>query len=449
MPHIPSAPNLSRKLSHELKVLLLTLAGGFIAVVATITLIWSGPYSTITRWTVAVVTVCCWVAFGFAVQAVVVRPLRMLANMQAALRDGDYSFRFRGANSRDALGQLMMEVNTLAEMLREQRLGAMEAGALLSTVMTEIDVAIFAFSSQQRLRLVNRAGERLLAQHSERLVGRSAEELGLAECLEGESARTLEQNFPGGSGRWGMRRTTFRQGGMPHHLIVLADLSRALREEERQAWQRLVRVLGHELNNSLAPICSISTSLRDMLGQKERGADWEDDLRSGVRVIAERSEALTRFMNDYARLTRLPRPQYRPIDLETLLRETLKLDTRVSCKFVAGPAVTTKADPDQLKQMMINLIRNAVDASLETSGAVTVGWTKQGRLLELFVEDEGLGIANPSNLFVPFFTTKKNGSGIGLILSRQIAEAHGGTVKLENRSERKGCIARVQLPIVQ
>jgi nitrogen fixation/metabolism regulation signal transduction histidine kinase len=341
----------------------------------------------------------------------------------------------------------MLEVNTLSDMLREQRLGAMEASALLTTVMTEIDVAVFAFDGQRKLRLVNRAGERLLAQNAERLLGKSAEELDLSECLDGESGRTLEKNFRGQSGRWGVRRSLFRQGGVPHYLVVLADLSRALREEERQAWQRLVRVLGHELNNSLAPICSIAGSLEEIMKREARAADWEDDLRRGLRVIADRSDALSRFMRDYARLTRLPKPQLRTVELESLVRTAAGLETRAGVEIQPGPSVTLQADPDQLQQLLINLIRNAVDASLETGGKVRVSWTKNGTQVNVYIQDEGPGIASAANLFVPFFTTKPGGSGIGLALSRQIAEAHGGSLSLENRPGTRGCEARISLPL--
>lgn len=434
-------------LSHENRVLLLALGAGVVGIILTILLLWSGNHDPSTRWTLAVLALLFWLGFAFSARSAVVHPLQTLSNMQSALREGDFSFRMRGASNRDALGELMLEVNTLSEMLREQRLGAMEAGALLTTVMTEIEVAVFAFDGEHKLRLVNRAGERLMAQNAERLLGKSADELGLAECLEGETAHTLEKNFPGQSGRWGMRRSVFRQGGKPHTLVVIADLSRALREEERQAWQRLVRVLGHELNNSLAPICSIAASLEDMMKRDVRASDWEDDLRRGLRVIAERSDALSRFMRDYSRLTKLPKPQLRALDLSVLVRTTASLETRLPVEVVNGPEITLEADPDQLQQMLINLIRNAVDATMETgSGHVRVSWKRNGTSVSLSVEDEGPGIANPANLFVPFFTTKPTGSGIGLALSRQIAEAHGGSLSLKNRTGAKGCEATIQLP---
>ncbi len=446
-PRIQPLRKSKRHLSHDNRILLLTLAAGGAGVVLALVLLWTGNHERSTDWSLTFLVVIVWLSFAFALRSAVVRPLQTLSNMQSALREGDFSFRVRGAQMGDALGELMIEVNTLSEMLREQRLGAMEASALLTTVMTEIDVAVFAFDGDRQLRLVNRAGERVMAQNAERLIGKSAEELDLLDCLEGESARTLEKSFPGQSGRWGVRRSVFRQGGKPHYMVVIADLSRALREEERQAWQRLVRVLGHELNNSLAPICSIAGSLEDIMRREVRAADWEDDLRRGLRVIADRSDALSRFMRDYSRLTRLPKPEARPVDLNTLVKTAAGLERRVTVEIEPGPEVTLDADPDQLQQLLINLIRNAVDAALETKGGVRVGWSKNGNLLQLFVQDDGPGIANPGNLFVPFFTTKPGGSGIGLALCRQIAEAHGGSVSLANRTSGKGCEAVVQLPL--
>ena len=440
-------PRGRRRIAHENRVLLFALASGLAGVVPAMVLLWSGSFSGSTQWTLSVLIVTAWLAFSFTVRGTVMRPLQTLANMQAALREGDFSMRARVGNPEDALGELMREVNALSEMLREQRLGAMEASALLGTVMAEIDVAVFTFDPQARLRLVNRAGERLLSQNVERLLGKTASELGLADCLEGEMARTIEKNFPGRGGRWGLRRTVFRQGGAQHQLLVISDLSQALREEERQAWQRLVRVLGHEMNNSLAPISSIAQSLETLLKREPRSADWEDDLRRGLKIIAERSDALSKFMRDYSRLARLPKPQLQEVELGPLVRAAASVETRLPVEVFPGPEVRLQADPDQLQQVLINLIRNAADASLETQGKVSVGWHRNGGSLDVCVRDEGLGIANPGNLFVPFFTTKPGGSGIGLALSRQIAEAHGGTVQLANRTEGRGCEARLHLPL--
>jgi nitrogen fixation/metabolism regulation signal transduction histidine kinase len=446
--HTLAASRKSR-LGHENRVFLLTLLSGSAAVLIVLLFVWLEPHETRTRWTVTMVVLLVWLGFGLAVRNAVARPLQTLANMQAALREGDFSMRMRRVGTSDSLNELIYEVNALSDAMRNQRLGAVEASALLLKVVSEIEVAIFTFNEEHRLKLINRAGEQLIGMPSERALGRTAAELDLEDCLEGESARTVDRVFRGQAGRWGIRRSEFRQDGLPHQLLVIADLSRALREEERQAWQRLVRVLGHELNNSLAPVQSISDSLSKMLKRDPRPADWEQDVETGVRVIAERSEALSRFMRDYSRLARLPKPQPQPVGIENVVRRVAALEKRLSVNVVPGPDVTLSVDPDQFDQLLINLVKNAADAALETSGKVTVGWERNGQNLDVFVCDEGHGIMNSSNLFVPFFTTKPGGTGIGLALSRQIVEAHGGRITLENRRDGHGCEARVRLPLTQ
>ena len=436
-----------KPLSHERRILLMAVAAGLPGSLVALSLLWTGGYTPKVQWTLSVLIVGLWSGFALAVRRRVVFPLQTVSNLLAALREGDYSIRGRQARPDDALGEVMIEVNALGETLREQRLGALEATTLLRTVMAEIDVAIFAFDNLRRLRLVNRAGERLLAQTSERLLGRSAEELGLQECLEGDSARTLQAAFPGGAGRWGMRRGAFREHGLPHHLLVLTDLSKALREEERLAWQRLLRVLGHELNNSLAPIRSIAGSLKTLLMKDPPPTDWQDDMQRGLAVIAGRSEALSRFMEAYSRLARLPQPRVQAVDVGSWVQRNVGMETRLSVALTKGPALTIPGDPDQLDQLLINLLRNGADAALETGGGVTIGWQRNGKSVEVWIDDEGPGVSGATNLFVPFFTTKPGGSGIGLALSRQIAEAHGGSLTLENRVSGQGCRARLKLPL--
>jgi nitrogen fixation/metabolism regulation signal transduction histidine kinase len=441
------APRRKRRLGHENRVFLLCLGSGSLAVLIVLLVFWLEPHDPKTRWTLTLAVLLVWFGFALAVRDTVARPLQTLANMQAALREGDFSMRMRRGATQDSLSELVFEVNALSDALRNQRLGAMEATALLAKVMSEIEVAIFTFDDKQRLRLINRAGEQLIGQFSERALGRTAVELGLDDCLLGENARTVERTFRGQSGRWGIRRSEFRQDGLPHQLLVISDLSRALREEERQAWQRLVRVLGHELNNSLAPVQSIADSLATMLKRQPRPPDWEQDVATGVRVIADRAEALSRFMRDYSRLARLPRPQPRTVELEVAVRHVAALEKRLPVEVEAGPPLTVEVDLEQFDQLLINLLKNAVEASLETGGRVAIGWEKNGQSVDVFVRDEGPGIMNPSNLFVPFFTTKQGGTGIGLALSRQIAEAHGGNITIENRRDRRGAEARVRLPL--
>ena len=437
----------SRALAFEDRVLLLALATGLPGTLLTLLFVWHDEHSLKLRWTVTLVVLFLWGWLANNLRERIVRPLQTLANLLSALREGDFSLRARQPQEIDALAQVVHEVNAIGEVLREQRLGAVEAAALLHRVVAEVEVAVFAFDHQSRLRIVNREGERLLAAPAEQLLGKPAEEIGLAGLLEGEVSRTLALTFPGGPGRWQIRRSTFREEGLPHRLLVITDLSQTLREEERQAWRRLIRVLGHELNNSLAPIHSMASTLASLLTREPPPDDWKEDMQHGLEVIGNRSGALIRFMAAYARLARLPPPRRAPFELSALIRRIAALETRLPVYVEKGPEVTIEADADQVEQLLINLIRNAVDASLLTGGGVGVGWRADGANVEVRVEDEGPGLSNTENLFVPFYTTKPGGTGIGLALSRQIAEAHGGTLTLENRTPEPGCEALLRLPL--
>jgi len=440
-------PKRRHGVSYEGKITWLTFATAVPAILVALALLWFGDYSAKLQWTLTILIVGCFLAFISSTREHAIRPLQTMSNLLAALREGDYSIRARGAREGSAMGEVLLEVNSLGETLRQQRLGAFEATALLRTIMSEIDVAVFTFDPVGRLRLVNRAGETLLGQPMDKLLGRTASELSLATCLEANEDEPLTLNFPGASGRWGIRRSTFREEGLPHELLVLTDLSRTLREEERRAWQRLVRVLGHEMNNSLAPIKSLAASLESLLRRDPLPPDWKDDAGAGLNSIASRADSLSRFLQAYTRLTKLPPPQKQDVDLGKVVQRVVDLEPRLNVKTMPGPQTAIRADGAQVEQVLINLVHNAVDAALETHGEVVIGWREKEDAVEIFVQDEGPGIMNPANLFVPFFTTKPDGSGIGLPLSRQIAEAHGGSLALLNRKDGKGAEALLRLPL--
>jgi nitrogen fixation/metabolism regulation signal transduction histidine kinase len=415
------------------------------AVVVAVVLLVRSDLATWARAALGGAVVLTWLVGVLVVRARSRYHLGTLSNLLAALREGDYSFRVRDVSRADPYGEVVAELNSLSETLRRQRVDDLEATALVRTVMGSIDVAVFAFDSSNRLRQVNDAGLRLLGGTGSYL-GLAADQLGLEDCLSGPSARTVELDVGGTTRRWELRRGDFRQHGRPHRLVVLSDVSRALRAEELAAWKRLIRVIGHELNNSLAPITSLAGSMARLIEQEPLPADWHTDLGRGLGVISSRAEALTRFMSDCSRLAKMPEPSPTRIDIASCVRRIAELETRHPVRVIDGPEAIVTADQDQIEQVLINLVRNAVEASPETGDAVEILWSLTPHQVEVVVRDQGPGLPDSANLFVPFFSTKPEGSGIGLFLCRQIAEAHGGALTVENRSDGPGCDARLTLP---
>jgi two-component system nitrogen regulation sensor histidine kinase NtrY len=375
-----------------------------------------------------------------------IRPLQTLSNVVSSLREGDYSFRARGAGAPDALGELATEINALADLMQKQRVRSLEATALLARILEVMHAPLFAFDRENLLQLVNNAGLKLLGLPYARCFGRSARELGMEDLL-GVPDQTI-YTFTGKPTRWLLRRTLFRQDGIPHTLLLLADVSQPLQEEEQIAWKRLIRVLGHELSNSLAPIKSIAGSLLARVDSFKSDADTLRDFRRGLGVVESRADSLHRFVQSYRLLAQLPPPKFRPVSIGPLLERVVLLEQRMAVQLDAGPAAILSADPDQLEQMFINLLANAVDASLSNGAKqVRATWIRTDSSLTVAIEDHGLGIANADNLFVPFYTTKPTGSGVGLALAQQIARAHGGEVQLVNREDGSGARATVSLPL--
>jgi len=398
----------------------------------------------------AVLIGCCLLLYMLLIAAALieslVRPLQTLSNVVASMREGDYSFRARGAGARDAMGELATEVNALADLLQRQRVRSLEATALLARILEVMHAPLYAFDRENVLQLVNNAGTQLLGRPYARCFGHSAAELGLEDLLK--SPDQTIHSFGEKSTRWLLRKAGFRQEGVPHTLLLLADVSVPLQEEEQAAWKRLIRVLGHELSNSLAPIKSIAGSLLARVDAMEGDADTMRDFRRGLSVVESRADALHRFVQSYRLLAQLPPPHLRSIALPPLLEQVVLLEQRLNVELEPGPAVALHADPDQLEQMFINLLANAVDATLANNAKlVRVNWRVADSAAWVTIEDSGMGIANTENLFVPFYTTKPKGSGVGLALAQQIARAHGGEIRLVNREEGEGARATVRLPI--
>lgn len=434
-------------LEYGIRITLLSILAGLPAFLFAMILLWRSPFPQSAQWLWTGILIILAGSLTALLRVRLVRPLRALSNVLSALREGDFSLRTRAPRSPGGpLARAFREANRLEAILRQQRLGAVEASALLQRVLEEIDVAVFAFDRNEELRLLNRAGERLLREPASVVLGKPAAELRLREGLTGPAPRTIEVSLPGGQGRWELKRTVIRQEGEPLRLLVLSDLSRALREEERQAWKRIIRVLGHEINNSLAPIKSIAGSLRTLMGRDEPPPQLRREMTTGLKVIAGRAESLGRFMAAYAQLARLPTPELVPTRVEPLIQRTAALETRVPVEVTGGPPVRVMADPDQIDQLLINLLRNAADAAIETGGGVTVKWRVLNGTVDVLIEDDGPGLEETGNLFVPFYTTKPGGTGVGLALCQQIAEGHGGCLALLNR-DSGGAVAVLSLPL--
>ncbi|MFC1635956.1 PAS domain-containing sensor histidine kinase [Planctomycetota bacterium] len=435
----------------ERKITVLSLMSGLAGILLAMVLLWTASFQRSTKLALTFLILVSWIGFALSVKHKVAFPLRTILNLLGALREGDYSMRLRGACRDDAMGELAWEVNRLVQFLQKQRFDVVESTALLRKILAKIDVALFGFDSSGILQWVNDSGRQLLKLREEKIIGFHAEKFGLDLCLKGPTPRIVDLSLPGGVGRWELRRAAYREKGLSHQLVFLSDMTRTLHEEERQAWRRLIQILRHEINNSLTPIQSVAQSLQTCLKQESRTRGWEEDVQEGLEIIAERSEVLGGFIASYSRLTRLPEPTFAEMKVDTWIRHVVGLETRLSVEIISGPDLTIQADRSQLDQLLINIVSNAVEASLQPGGqngeSVAITWKIIGSFLEVWVDDEGPGLDTTTDPFVPFFTTKPQGSGIGLALSRQIAEAHGGYLALINHSNRLGCRALLRLPI--
>jgi nitrogen fixation/metabolism regulation signal transduction histidine kinase len=432
-------------------VLLAGLPGSLLS----LCLLWTNHYSLDHKLEATVLLLILWFGISIATRNAVVRTLQVLSNVVAALKDDDFSLRASNETPGDAFGDLAIEINDLSRALEQERFRSMDSQNLLHQVMSEVGSVILAFSPDGRVHLLNQAAATLFNIPETEILGRTAQELGITNLFLGPANETISWPVSGAEEkRWIVRRKQFRRHGVAHQLVVLSEASEALRAEERMAWQRLIRVLSHEINNSLAPIKSISRTLRVTALDTIQTAGIRQDLEQGLEIIGSRAESLNRFVQNYARASRLPAPARRKISLEDLITRVVALETRVPISVAGGPPCELDIDSDQIQQALINIVHNAADAVLQRNAnpepdSVVLSWYMVSSQVELQILDKGIGLIETDNLFVPFYTTKENGSGIGLFLARQIIESHRGTLCLRNRTDQRGCAVYIRLPLVR
>ncbi|UAA40374.1 GHKL domain-containing protein [Paraneptunicella aestuarii] len=378
----------------------------------------------------------------------VVHQFRSLINLLDAMQQGDYSLRARSEMSKGMLGEVYGSVNNLAERLSQQRIETKESQLLVRTVLDHIDVAIVALTDDNQILFFNPAAQHLLSIEHSRSNEKLLQQLAFAQSFESGRHEVVELSLGHHTGRFNVHVEEYMVSGIQHKLLFITDVSTLLRSEESKAWQSLVRVISHEINNSLSPIASISQTLNRMISRQGVNDDNLQDLLDGLSIISQRASGLSKFVDSYKLLAKLPEPQLECISLIQLLDKTRQLFNDQNIEILSTEDVRLMIDPVQFEQVLINLIKNAVEAMAATKpkGVIRVAWTAHIPVFRLTICDEGAGISNPDNLFVPFYSTKKSGSGIGLVLCRQIIEAHRGRLTINNNLDSAGCCASIELP---
>lgn len=372
---------------------------------------------------------------------------RSLSNLLEAMLKGDYALRLRSDKPDGALDELVISINRLAEHLSQQRLVSVENQLLLNTVIEHIDVAILSVDENSQTHLLNPAAKKLLKANNgdeRKIVAEQIE--ALKEMAIGRS-QVRELSFAQHKGRFRIHCDEFRSSGLQHRLILITDIAHLLREEEDKAWQNLVRVLSHEINNSLTPIASISQTLLKMSQTQQGISQGDEDLTQGLKLISERSRDLQEFVNSYKKLNKLPAPNLQVHELTLVADKVANLFDDMNFIIIGQDPVALQIDAIQIEQVLINLVKNGIEASVDNQQPVTMNWIQSEEQCKILITDCGTGVRNPKNLFVPLYTTKPQGSGIGLALSRQIIESHNGQLTLVNRNNQQGCVAQVVLPI--
>ncbi len=373
--------------------------------------------------------------------------VRVTLNLVASIRSHDFSLRASEVEQRGEVADLFRELNLVADEIKHIREDELDARRLLEQIVAQVNVAIVVLDAHGVIKLVNPFAELLLGSRAREILGKHVDTTMLREVTN-STGQWIDHEIPGVEGRWHVVVQSYRERGVPGRIVMMSDLEHILTHVESQAWRRLIRVIAHEVNNSLTPIISVSQTARRLL---ERPADDARDgqVKQAVQVVGTRAGNLRQFISEYVALARLPEPQLGDVKIAGSMQlvertmhakgVTFRHDARCADTVIEG-------DQAQIEQVLINLIKNAMEAQ-EKNPVVEVRYTvNQGRC-EIEIADRGPGFSNPGDAFVPFYTTKARGAGIGLALCRQIVSNHFGKIYVENRADGVGAIVKVVLPL--
>jgi two-component system, NtrC family, nitrogen regulation sensor histidine kinase NtrY len=372
-----------------------------------------------------------------------------LNNLLNALVQGDYSLRGRFSHGDLVFNDLIGLINDLAQRLNTQRIESVESQFLVNIVLEHIDTAILAIDGTNKINFFNSSAKRLLELNEHDQIDELLEQLGCHSEAPAGYNKVVELQLKNQKGKYNVNIEEYRESGVKHKILFITDVRHLLRSEERRAWQRLVRVISHEINNSLTPIASISETLINLLERNDPEHRHSSELISGLSLIGERAQGLKRFVESYKQLAKLPDPQRKNVSVYTIFQKMRLLFGEDNIKIDCDQALQLYVDPVQLEQVVINVFKNAFESigKVDSSKFVEVICVTKEYVCEIQILDYGSGIGKTENLFIPFYTTKKNGSGIGLALCRQIIEAHNGNISIFNRTDVQGCCVSIELPL--
>ena len=362
-------------------------------------------------------------------------PFYQLSAMVESIRLEDYSLRVKPSYKTGIVNTLVQEVDLLADIMQARKTQYDQHVFLIYQLIAQLDTPIAVFDQHGLLSHGNDAFSNWCQTPWQTLKSTRSDKLGLT--LNSKKWQFVDPKY---HEKWQLRQSKLIMQGAVHHLLVLTDVEQLIKKTRQASWQQIIRVMSHEINNSLSPIKSLAQSLQEI----PHTLDNQDDSRQALSVIETRSDALLQFVNRYAQIHQPLTIERTFFSIEALLHKVSALFQQAEFKFEIIQ-VSFNADQLLLEQVLINLIKNAIEACVDRKPLIYIRVATNDYAQRISICDNGCGVNNPENLFVPFYTTKENGKGIGLSLCNNIIEQHGGRLTLTNRLDAEGAEAEIRL----